>query len=209
MSLVRNRLVLAASAIVLVSGGFLVQQAVASPAPLPQHPLMHFLGLDNPAVMQRIKAAQEQRGQAYLASVNGCMAHHSGPTAHADCNRIANSNMSALLSAGDIYDRLETQMYTTLAAMPAVMAVGHAWWVCMGSPSAFTDPPSMINNLSKKAAAGSNVSQEWAAMTTQDTQCQHDAVDPVFQPLLRRAEAQLVRSHPAELTALRQALGGS
>jgi hypothetical protein len=122
--------------------------------------------------------------------------------------------LGTLLGAGDAYDQLETAMYNALAAKPSVKAAAAAWRTCMGQPTGFSNSSQIPQYLLDKrdaiapsdTAALNALDREETRLNEADISCQHKVVDPVFQPLLRQAQSQMVASHASELAALRRAL---
>jgi hypothetical protein len=173
--------------------GFGVTTAPADTSASPD-PVLQYIAALSPADQERFVEA--------MSGSSGC--DHSA----------AQHAMSRFLAAGDTYDKLETAMYNALAAKASVKAADAAWRQCMGQPTGFSNPSQISQYLFDKkeaiaaddAASLQALNQEELQLARADVSCRHKVVDPVFQPLLRKAKARLVAAHPAEIAALRRAL---
>lgn len=119
-----------------------------------------------------------------------------------------------LLRAGDAYDTLESAMYERLSKLPTVKAANAAWRSCMGNPTGF-DRPSRIagyligkrNALASDDSAGmSALHEEEMRLSSLDLRCRRTFIDPVFEPLLKVAEAKFVIEHGDVIARLKAAL---
>lgn len=149
-----------------------------------------------------LSSAEEYRFGQVMAGPTGCDQH------------AVQKSTGGLLAAGDAFDGLVTGMYNNLAKNSAVKRTGSAWLNCMGRPTAFSNPSQISGYLLNKrdniavgdTAALNALSQEEMQLARADVHCRQTVVDPVFQPLLRQAEFDLVSAHGADFAAFRRAL---